>query len=81
MLIHWKKRDEKKLTLPECSVLAIFLYLLFAMPFIRDLGKKISFYYGCKKKNKRTLKFKGQLTFVFFAAVDALSGPRRKHKF
>ena len=29
-------------------------------------------------KNTRTLKFKGQLTFAFFAAVNHLSGPLRK---
>ena len=29
-------------------------------------------------KNTRTLKFKGQLTFAYFAAVNHLSGPLRK---
>ena len=31
-------------------------------------------------KNTRILKFKSQLTFAFFAAVNHLSGPRRKQK-
>ena len=30
-------------------------------------------------KNTRILKFKSQLTFAFFAAVNQLSGPLRKH--
>ena len=32
-------------------------------------------------KNTRILKFKIQLTFTFFAAVNHLSGPLRKQKF
>ena len=31
--------------------------------------------------NTRTLKFKNQLTFAFFAAVNQLDGPLRKHRF
>ena len=30
-------------------------------------------------KNTRILKFQSQLTFAFFAAVNHLSGPLRKH--
>ena len=32
-------------------------------------------------KNTQILKFKSQLTFVFFAAVNHLSGPLREQKF
>ena len=32
-------------------------------------------------KNMRILKFKSQLTFAFFAAINHLSGPLRKQKF
>ena len=31
-------------------------------------------------KNTRILKFKSQLTFAFFAAVNHLSGPRGKYR-
>ena len=32
-------------------------------------------------KNRRILKFKSELTFAFFPAVDHLSGPLRKQNF
>ena len=32
-------------------------------------------------KNMRILKFKSQLTFAFFAAVNHLSGPLKKQNF
>ena len=32
-------------------------------------------------KNTRTLKFKSQLTFAFFAGVNHLNGPLRKQNF
>ena len=43
-----------------------------------NLLKNIAAFYTALFKNTRTLKFKGQLTFAYFAAVNHLSGPLRK---
>ena len=43
---------------------------------------KVRYYFvSALFKNTRILKFKSQLTFAFFAAVDHFSGPLRKHNF
>ena len=45
--------------------------------FTVDLLKNVAAFTALLK-NTRTLKFKGQLTFAYFAAVNHLSGPLRK---
>jgi len=55
---------------------------------LQSLWRKVVVLKACKQAlftaffiNTRILKFKSQLTFAFFAAVNHLSGPLRKQKF
>ena len=65
----WTERERESMTSQKRQCLPMF--------WLQDYAQ----YFTALLKNTRILKFKSQITFEFFAAVNHLSRPFRKHNF